>query len=490
MTIPSCTACRIWLWSGITLIALLLLFAGLRFGRDEPVVYADPVEHFKYGSTGGDRVMGFPKRVFLALPEICGEYLPGKGYASLGMIFEPVHDLPVGMTQRRHLGIDRTFLNCAVCHTSTVRVKADAKPVLVVGMGANTFNLMAFEKFINSCMRDVKFSAEYLVPVIEEQGGRLSLLDRYVVYPVAIALMRDRVTTLMHRMRFTDAQPDWGPGRVDTFNSAKALFNFPIEQLPHEELLGTADFPTIWNQGKKTNMQLHWDGNNSRVEERNLNAAFGTGATPPSLDHAAMARIQAWNASATPPAFGNYFPIDLIKAQYGATIYKEYCAACHGSSGSDFSGEYVGKVTPLKDIGTDPNRLNSFTPALAENLGTPYAGTPYKFSHFRKTWGYANSPLDGVWLRAPYLHNGSVPTLWDLLQPATQRPTRFYRGNDLYDPVKLGFVSDMAKEGDKSYFTYDTAKPGNGKAGHTGKAYGTELPDADKWALIEHLKTF
>jgi len=190
------------------------------------------------------------------------------------------------------------------------------------------------------------------------------------------------------------------------------------------------------------------------------------------------------------PAFGNYFPVDLIKAQYGATIYKAYCAACHGVNGSDFSGEYVGKVTPLNEIGTDPNRLNSFTPALAENLGTPYAGTPYKFSHFRKTRGYANSPLDGLWLRAPYLHNGSVPTLWDLLQPASQRPTLFYRGNDLYDPVKLGFVSDTAKEGAKSYFAYDTEKPGNSKAGHTGKAYGTELPDDDKWALIEYLKTF
>lgn len=490
MKISSCAVYRIGFWSSFILIALVLLFTTLRFCRDAPVVYSDPVEHFKYGSTGGDRVMGFPKRIFLALPEICGQYLPGKGYASLGMIFEPGHDLPVGMTQRRHLGIDRTFLNCAVCHTSTVRVKADAKPMLVAGMGANTFNLMAFEKFINSCLRDVKFSAEYLVPVMDAQGPKLSLLDRHVVYPVAIALMRDRVTTLMHRMRFIDAQPDWGPGRVDTFNSAKAVFNFPIEQLPPEELLGTVDFPTIWNQGKKTGMQLHWDGNNNHVEERNLNAAFGTGATPPTLDHAAMGRIQAWNATATPPVFSDYFSVDQIKVQSGATIYKEYCAACHGASGSDFSGEYVGKVTPLKEIGTDPNRLNSFTAVLAENLGTPYAGTPYRFSHFRKTRGYANAPLDGLWLRAPYLHNGSVPTLWDLLQPPKNRPARFYRGDDLYDPVKLGFVSDVAKEGGKSYFAYDTEKPGNSNAGHSGKAYGTELSDADKWVLIEYLKTF
>ena len=62
-------------------------------------------------------------------------------------------------------------------------------------------------------------------------------------------------------------------------------------------------------------------------------------------------------------------------------------------------------------------------------LGT---GTPWKFSHFRKTDGYANMPLDGVWLRAPYLHNGSVPTLRALLFPE-ERPAVFYRGYDVYD---------------------------------------------------------
>ena len=59
-----------------------------------------------------------------------------------------------------------------------------------------------------------------------------------------------------------------------------------------------------------------------------------------------------------------------------------------------------------------------------------------RFSHFRKTFGYANSPLDGVWLRAPYLHNGSVPTLRDLLEPSDQRPKTFYRGYDVYDQRK------------------------------------------------------
>jgi mono/diheme cytochrome c family protein len=482
--------CKTLLLVLVVIFIWLGFYAYVRFGTDRAVTYTDPVEHFKYGSTGGERNLGFPYWIWRVLPEVCADYLPGKGFASAGFIFEAGKDLPVGISRRRQMGLDRVFFNCAVCHTSTVRTKADAEPTLVVGMGANGLNLMAFEKFMYQCMADRRFTPNQVIPRIQAAGGDLDLLDRYVVYPLAVHLMRDGVFGLMGRLRFIHEQPEWGPGRVDTFNSAKALFNFPIERLPKQELLGAADFPTIWNQGKKQGMQLHWDGNNDRVEERNLNASFGTGATPRLIDHDAIARVQAWNATATPPGFDRFFPVDKTLAAKGAAVYKAYCADCHGASGTDFSGAQVGKVTPLAQIGTDPYRLWSFSPELAVNLGAPYAGTPYRFQHFRKTWGYANAPLDGLWLRAPYLHNGAVPTLWDLLQPAPKRPGSFYRGNDLYDPRLMGFASDKAEEGSRKYFRYDTAVPGNSNAGHSGRAYGTELPDADKWALIEYLKTF
>jgi len=474
---------------GLSLVVVVVLL-GQRFLRDEPVVYDDPVEHFKYGSTGGERNLGFPYWIWRVLPEICADYLPGEGFASIGMIYEEGKDLPVGMSRRRHMGMDRVFLNCAVCHTSTVRTAVDAEPLLVVGMGANTLDLMAFQKFMHSCVADRRFTPNQIIPRIEAAGAELDLIDKQIVYPLAVHLMRDGVAGLLGRLRFLHVQPDWGPGRVDTFNSAKALFNYPIERLRIDELLGTADFPTIWNQAKKQGMQLHWDGNNNRVEERNLNASFGTGATPRLIDHAAIARIQAWNASATPPAFADHFTMDQELAARGKAIYAQYCADCHGASGSDFSGQYVGQVVPIAEIGTDPYRLRSFTPELALNLGTPYAGTEYRFKSFKKTFGYANAPMDGMWLRAPYLHNGSVPTLWDLLQPQAARPKAFWRGNDRYDPVAMGFVADVAEENGRRFFRYDTTVPGNSNAGHDGPRYGTALADGEKWALIEYLKTF
>jgi hypothetical protein len=142
-------------------------------------------------------------------------------------------------------------------------------------------------------------------------------------------------------------------------------------------------------------------------------------------------------------------------------------------------------VTPITEVRTDPDRLNSFTPALAKAMNTLGAGRPWHFHHFHKTNGYANSPLDGVWLRAPYLHNGSVPDLVALLTPPAQRPKVFYRGDDVYDFARVGFVS-QGPAAQRFGFRYDTSVRGNGNGGHT---YGTDLPAADKRALIEYLKT-
>lgn len=486
---------RFAILAAILVIPLALgVSIGSRFLPDLPVTYDDIEEHFKYGSTGGERASGFPFWIWQVLPQVCAKHLPGDGYASLGMIYEAGRPLPVGMSMRRNLGLDRVFLNCAACHAGTVRDTPDSPPRVYVGMPAHTLNLMGFQNFFFQCAGDAKFSADYIVPEIDRQAGKLGMLDRYVVYPVAIALMRERLLMLRERFGWAAKQPAWGPGRVDTFNPSKALFNFPTDKLAPEEGIGTADFPSIWEQRKRKQrddgqpMQLHWDGNNTKSEERNKNAAFGTGTTPPTIDLLAIGRLEQWLLDVMPPQYP--YPIDRALAEKGAPLYAEYCAACHGASGQDFKGAYVGHVVPLEQIGTDRHRLDSFTPELAQNLGSVYAGYPWRFQGFRKTFGYANMPLDGIWLRAPYLHNGSVPSLRDLLEPAALRPRTFCRGYDVFDQRRLGFVSDVCEEGGRHFFRFDTAAPGNGNAGHEGKAFGTELADDEKTALVEFLKTF
>jgi len=94
--------------------------------------------------------------------------------------------------------------------------------------------------------------------------------------------------------------------------------------------------------------------------------------------------------------------------------------------------------------------------------------------------------LKGIWATAPYLHNGSVPTLYDLLHP-DQRPARFTVGDREFDPAKIGYRGDPNLTG-PNVWIYDTTQPGNSNIGHSGDAFGTNLPEDQKAALLEYLK--
>ncbi|MEO1576761.1 MAG: hypothetical protein AAFU65_17575, partial [Pseudomonadota bacterium] len=96
---------------------------------------------------------------------------------------------------------------------------------------------------------------------------------------------------------------------------------------------------------------------------------------------------------------------------------------------------------------------------------------------------YKARPLDGIWASAPYLHNGSVPTLRDLLEPPDQRPSRFYVGGRELDVERVGLLSPPASDDDR---WFDVSERGNGNGGHD---YGTALSTEDKDDLIEFLKT-
>ncbi len=528
-------------WVGVVMIVSALAGGAYLFARltdDEPVAYADAAEHFKYGSTGGERGFdnqfgfGVPYWIWVSLPELFPEYLPdrqrGRGYSSFGMIYEdgrdPRFDLPIGMSMRRVQGVDRVYFNCAVCHTGSVRDAPGAVRRIVLGMPANTFDLGAVANFLGAAAGNWKFRASRMFPTIESMEARrdslpelrqgyrpdpLNPVDRFVFRYLGITLMREQLLTLTSRLSFVD-ESGWGPGRVDTFNPPKALLGFPMEKAPDREKVGNADFPAVWNQRWKEGLHLHWDGNNTSVNERNLSAGFGTGATPTTLDKEGILRMAAflWD-QATPPRFLAEH-VDTALAARGEPIYQRECWSCHGNGKPPFhsegDGSTVGSVTPIEYVGTDRARLDSYTPALAAAQNSLYAGFPKqkdedycrahpddtdkcypaRFSHFRKTHGYANVPLDGIWLRAPYLHNGSVPDLASLLAAPAERPEVFHIGYDVYDYGRVGFVTSGA-EAERLGWRYDTRVRGNGNGGHV---WGTALTPSQKAALLEYLKTF
>lgn len=522
---------RKYIWLCVVLMTVGFALGGYtiwRLSLDEAETFDDPVAQFKYGSTGGDRNFGLPYTMWEAMPVLFREHMPegreDEGWAAFGFLYEDPEDLPpglgrhrpVGTSLRRHMGIERIFLNCAGCHAGRVRAAEGSAPVIIAGMPSNTVDLSAFQAFLAAAVADERFTAGDFLAQIDDMGLEIDLFEKIGLRLFGVSMVRDRLLSIVDRFDdFVARSPTYGPGRFDTFNPAKALLSWDFDDLPEPELIGVVDFPSIWLQAPKEGMQLHWDGNNSKVSERNRSAAFGTGATPPLLDRRSLERFEDWLETAEPPAFASLFSnhFDAALAAAGAAVYATECAHCHGASGRDFAGEFVGKVTPIDLIGTDRARFDNYTHDLAVNQNAFYAGFgDERFQSFRKTDGYANMPLDGLWLRAPYLHNGSVPTLWDLLQPPDMRPKAFLRGHDVYDPVDMGFESrpariDPARRDRLFCFVTHAAGAwrcpssvpemngacsagpckGNGNQGHL---YGTGLSDADKRALIEHLKTF
>ena len=486
---------------GLITVGLALgvgIWAVISISIDRPVSYESIEEHFKYGSIGSEPggqllapVGGAlpPYWVFKELPSMCPDKLPN-GFAEFGFIQEKGHDLPIGVSRRRRLGLDQVGLNCAVCHTGTVRETPTATPQTVLGMPANRLDLQGFVQAVLSCSLDSRVTAEAVRNRYPEEDGP-SLFERALLSFGYVERLKATTLDLQSRIGpvLDPSVPRWGRGRVDTFNPYKSIqFNWDLRKLPPTELIGASDYPSIWNQKPREGMHLHWDGDNDSVDERNLSASLGAGVTPVTIDHDNLKRVRDWIWTLPAPKY--LYRIDPALAARGAPIYQQRCANCHGDHrfrDGVIAGPRIGQVETIDTIGTDPYRLNSYTLAFASNQYGLYPDSKYRFSRFRKTNGYANHPLDGIWLRAPYLHNGSVPTMRDLLDAPENRPKTFYRGYDVFDQVKLGFVSDVPAADGQVFSRYDTSVPGNSNSGHV---YGTTLPDDDKNAIVEYLKTF
>lgn len=492
---------RVVRWTLLAAAAVLVavvVWVTASLSADEPVTYESIADHFKYGSIGSEPGVSLlnpvggvlpPYSVFSALPSVCRDRLPG-GYASFGFIFEEGRDLPIGISRRRRIGVDHVGLNCAACHTGTVRETPASAPQIVLGMPSHQLDLQSFVEFVLECSLDNRLTPEAIRARLPESGGpsaferallRFGLVDRLKLQTLDL---RNRIAPLL-----ASDIPRWGRGRVDTFNPYKAIqFNWRLDQLPRSELIAASDFPSLWNQAPREGMQLHWDGDNDSVDERNLSAGLGAGITPATVDHAGLKRVRDWTWTLPPPAYP--FAVDGTLAARGAAVYQQACVQCHADHrfrDGVVAGDRVGRVVNIADIGTDRQRLDSYTAIFAANQYSLFPASEYRFTRFRKTQGYANHPLDGIWARAPYLHNGSVPTLRDLLEPAERRPAVFFRGYDVFDQQRVGFVSDVAEENGRRYFMYDTSVTGNSNSGHV---YGTELDDEDKRALVEYMKTF
>ena len=192
-----------------------------------------------------------------------------------------------------------------------------------------------------------------------------------------------------------------------------------------------------------------------------------------------LARVQNYIGAVRPPTYP--FAVDQAAAQQGRAIF-DGCV-CRVPRARRVR---TGTVIPIAEIGTDRHRLDAWTANDANAFNALGDGRDWKFSAFRKTDGYVAVPLDGVWLRAPYLHNGSVPSLADLLEPPERRPravlARIRRVRSREGRIRVVGIGGAAdRDSARRHRSRATAMPAT--------CIGTELPAESKRVLLEFLKT-
>lgn len=512
-------------------------FAWYNFFRQvpQPAWITENAEmNFLYGSIGGEASAGLPYWLIVVLPRIFGEYIPAPGgYAAFGLPWEEGRELPVGFSKKT-VGFDRVGFNCALCHATQYRITEDETAAIVAGGGSHTTDIQGLLEFFARCAEDERFNADNILYEID-LTYRLSFVERAMYKYLLIPIVRDLLREQGNSWAWTEHRPRWGPGRDAPMNLTK----FILLGMEDDGSVDHTDFPSLWNLKTRVQSGRVWPeddfsltadfskldtpleklmlmnlaGDTTSYRSVIIDSALGLqppqegGLPTPSpitpFFRQRMAEIEEWILNTPAPEY----PLDYDNAlaTEGASLFVTHCADCHESG----LNNRMGTVIPMNEINTDPSRAESWTREAADlanekvvnELGmerTPMS-KPYN--------GYVALQLDGLWLRGPYLHNGSVPTVRALLEPPQCRLQSFYRGYDLLDQKNMGFAALRCDgDGNPIYdlpegcevkpvatgcvpelkgWWYDTSEAGNSASGHS---WGTELADREKDALVEYLK--
>lgn len=367
----------------------------------------------------------------------------------------PNGGLPMGLRKSSYLFIKGFAADCMVCHGGSLMGKS------YLGLGNTALDIQAlFEELSGADGRAAKVPFTFCnVRGTSEAGG------------MAVYLLGYR-------------EPDL---KLRTPRKDLGL---------HDDLC--EDVPAWWVLKKKKTM-YHTGGADARSVRSKMQFMMTplTQLSDFERYEPAFRDIQEYLLTLEPPKYP--FTIDKALAVKGAKVFSANCAHCHGTYGENAT--YPNRIVPLQEIGTDSNRYRGIT----AEFGTYYDRTWFakeKSGWFtngyptRASVGYQAPPLDGIWATAPYFHNGSVPTLQDVLK-SNNRPklyTRSFRTNEEdYDLEKVGWKVEVLKakpekklDAIEARKIYDTTQPGRGNQGHT---YGDKLTDEERRAVIEYLKT-
>ena len=449
--------------------AVALLGYGLLQPPPEPR-FASDEDHFKYGSILKPWLPGLPLCVFEALPDAFPDLLPG-GWTSVGFVLEPGHATPVGWALQPAL-IPSLAPNCALCHGATYRVDSGESPRFVPGAPAVSLDFDRFLTVIFKAGADPRFTDGTLLAKIKARQP-LSPIRSVIYEQLLLPTFAWGFGLLRRDFEWINRQPPSGPGR----QGSATILKYNMLRLPYDGTISTSDFRPVWNQRTRGDLFHRWNGGGKVLHQENMLAAAVLSLLQPALlQQASFDRVTNYLASLQRPAFP--LPVDQALVNRGAGLFDRHCAECHRPDGVRYNA-----ITPLTEVGTDREYLASSTPEFLSALRA-FDTPPFVFDQQQAPNGYLNSSLEAIWVRGPYLHNGSVPTLKDLLERPERRPVTYRRGGNRLDPVRLGFQEAPAD--DAGAFLFDTRARGNGNGGHL---HGVDLPETDKRALIEYLKT-
>jgi mono/diheme cytochrome c family protein len=365
-------------------------------------------------------------------------------------------------------GVEVVGLNCLTCHAGSINGK------LVVGLGDAardfTIDASAAADLAAGFVTGAADVAEY-----QKWAGRVDAIGPYTVTPVVGVNPADNLAAVL----FAHRDPQ-----------TLAWSDTPLLELPPRQVV-PVDVPPWWRMKKKNAMFYNaaGRGDHARIMMTASTLCTDSVAEAQAID-AYFPDVEAYITSLSPPPYP--FPVDAALAGRGGAVFATSCAGCHGSYGD--GGSYPNLLIATDLVGTDPTLAVGASQFADRFVGWFNASFYGQRARLEPQNGYVAPPLDGIWATAPYLHNGSVPTIAALLD-STSRPkfwTRTFDSTD-YDPAALGWHFQSLDHGQSAETDasvrkrlYDTTLPGYSNAGHT---FGDALSADDRLALIEYLKT-
>ena len=466
--------------------------------------HADEYASFKNAALGNSGIPMIMLRLFPELfPQIWGP--PSMHFAPVGLgedTLEPSRVLPLGLgyapsqppipTQFGPVNINVAQLTCAGCHTGRV-LDEDGNVQHMFGAPSTQFTRFrgsVFATVTSPAYTAAAFTAAlstkppgWVYGMTDPAAVQKEMIERAVFTALAPTIVgnlkagsiagaqRFQLTLGTYTYGMTPNAPNPSgstPGYLDAIGAGITIVIDPAVLTPAQvraavpPLPAMIDIMSVWNQKDRPSAQ--WDGSIASKLHRNLAAELGVVGRPDKLnmDNANKTTAYTENLPSTPYPFD----IDTASAARGQHLFKQNCASCH-TAGNDeiFDPSYVGTDANRAVIWT-PYSMAGLTGALRIGCTDPVTcnqpdGSPVPDAQIiSSTGGYMALPLDGLWARAPYLHNGSVPTIYALL--TGERPVAFQRGNVAYDQQRMGFVDTATPFS----AVFDTTRSGNSNVGH------------------------